>query len=85
MIPVVYKRHLRYVTQNSEQCSEYAVMQVNVNSKTLKETIEILSYLSTTFCPKMSKKNNQPSVSDADQEIPTLGWSTGNVKPSFPA
>ena len=49
-------------------------MQVNVSCKTLKETIEILPYTSTTFCPKLGKKKDQPSVSDADQEIPTL-WS----------
>ena len=59
---VVYKRSLRAVTKNAEWPSELAVIQRYCNI-----LIKALIFLIK------DKKNNQSSVSDADQEILTIG------------
>ena len=66
MMSVVYKRHLHVITKNYVR--SWAPYSINCRSS--KEIIRFYSII--------GKKTNQLSVSDADQEIPTLG-STDNA------
>ena len=70
---VVKKRLLRAVTNIFNDIWNWPPYRVNC--KKFKEII---------FYSIIAKKNNQSSVSDADQEIPNL-WSTDNARflPSF--
>ena len=65
---VVYKRHLRAVTKNSDWRSALAAIQRKLQKFQRNNTIYSL----------IGKKNNQSSISDADQEVPALG-STDNA------
>ena len=72
MTSVVYKGSLRTVTKNAE---------ADVRSKPFNKVFVNIIYKASIFFPVIGKKNNQSSVSDADQEIPTLG-STDNARNS---
>ena len=67
MTPIVYKRCLRAIMKTAKWRLELAVIKSYCK----------YYFLSFNF-PIIGMKNNQSSVSDADQEIPTLG-STDNL------
>ena len=67
MMSVVYKRSLRVVTKNAERRLELAVIHGYCKY-----------FFKASIFAIIGKKNNQSSVSDADQEIPVLG-STDNA------
>ena len=75
-----YKRHFDAVTKYSESRSELAALYVNCKNI---EGNNMNFVIKNIFFPKIGKKNDQTTVSDADRDITSLGSSENVGKTCF--
>ena len=85
MTSVIYRRHWRAVTKNSEWCSELAVIQRVIKKKKKHNGRNTNVFDKSMIFPIKCKSNNKSSVPDADIEILTRGGKRIMSETRFPA